>query len=289
IWIPLALGTAFSTGTADALSKQLLKKNSVQIVSMARWGGAALFLFPFLFFVSGPSDQRVFWQAVLTALPLEIIAILSYQTALKLSPLSTSIPYLAFTPVFLIATGWIFLGETPSTIGIVGTCLVTLGAAFLQGGHLKPGEQKWKILLPRTKGAYLMLLVAFIYSITSALAKKATLVSNPYYFSAVYNGVILLALLPLTLISKKPTKQESFKTTWWLFAGLGLLEALTFILQFNAFLYVELAYSISIKRLSLLIAVFYGWFFFKESDVISKMFAAFVMLTGAVLVLFARP
>jgi drug/metabolite transporter (DMT)-like permease len=54
---------------------------------------------------------------------------------LKVSPLSLTVPYLAFTPVLLIFTSYFLLGETLAGQGIAGVMLITLGGYFLQGGN----------------------------------------------------------------------------------------------------------------------------------------------------------
>jgi uncharacterized membrane protein len=55
-------------------------------------------------------------------------------------------------------------------------------------------------------------------------------------------------------------------------------------LQFHAFQQVEAAYVIAIKRLSLLLAVFYGWFIFKETGIKSRFFGALLMFIGAIMI-----
>ena len=54
-----------------------------------------------------------------------------YMRAIRESPLSLTLPYLAFTPVFNILTGYIFLGEQVSSAGMAGIVLVVCGAWLL--------------------------------------------------------------------------------------------------------------------------------------------------------------
>eukprot|EP00198_Chlamydomonas_reinhardtii_P002664 XP_001692000.1 predicted protein [Chlamydomonas reinhardtii] len=54
-----------------------------------------------------------------------------YQRAVCMSPLSLTIPYLAFTPAILIVTAYIFLGELPGSSGVAGVCVVALGGYLL--------------------------------------------------------------------------------------------------------------------------------------------------------------
>src|ERR1017187_1629453 len=50
-----------------------------------------------------------------------------YFRALQISPLSMCIPFLAFTPVFLIPSTYIILGQKPEPIKLLGVLLIVAG------------------------------------------------------------------------------------------------------------------------------------------------------------------
>ena len=112
MWFFLSLLAALGLATADALTKRFFsdlppyRMGVVRILSTAPWMVLAL-----LFLPSAVPD-RSFWLAIAAALPLELAAFFLYMRALKLSPLSLSLPFLAFTPVFMILTGRFILGES---------------------------------------------------------------------------------------------------------------------------------------------------------------------------------
>jgi uncharacterized membrane protein len=54
-----------------------------------------------------------------------------YQRALHVSPLSVTVPYLAFTPVLLLFTGYVVVHESPSSQGLLGVLVVTVGGYLL--------------------------------------------------------------------------------------------------------------------------------------------------------------
>jgi drug/metabolite transporter (DMT)-like permease len=210
-----------------------------------------------------------------------VAASLMYQTALHSSPLSLCVPFLAFTPVFLLGLAWIFLKEVPTPLGILGVVLVTAGAFFIQSDGKNSPLQIFKNLFQQ-KGPILMLGVAFIYSLTSVLAKRALIASSPFYFSGVYYFLIVLGLLPVQW--KRPNwKQELISKPKW-FAAIGVCEALSFLLQFHAFLFAKTAYVIAVKRLSLLFAVLYGAIFFNEEKILRRTVGALLMIGGAGLI-----
>jgi uncharacterized membrane protein len=59
------------------------------------------------------------------------IANVLYFRALQVSPLSLCIPFLAFTPIFLIPTGFVMLGELPPAAKLLGVVLVVIGSVVL--------------------------------------------------------------------------------------------------------------------------------------------------------------
>ncbi len=275
MWFPLSLIAALLVGCSDALAKKTLEKTRSQTMAWVRPGWALFFLVPFLFWAKPPASPWEFWQPVLYAIPLEIIASLVFHHALQTSPLSTTAPYMAFTPVFVLLTGWIFLGESLPIQGMIGIVCVTVGALALQPPTLsKMG-----------KGSLLTLLVAFIYSFTAVLAKKAMLASSPLYFCTVYYGMLAIGLLPFQRGSKSWARELFAHPK--AFALLGLLEALGLVIQFTAFQSGNTAYVIAIKRLGLLFSVFFGWLIFQEKNFLSRILAAGLMTVGAVLIVLA--
>lgn len=272
MWFPLSLITALIVGCSDAIAKKTMEKTRPQTMALVRPGWAIFFLIPFALGAQRPVSLWEFWEPVLYAIPLEVVASLVFHHALKSSPLSTTIPYMAFTPVFVLLTGWFFLGEIISFQGAMGIACVTMGALALQPPSLSKAG----------KGALLILLVALIYSVTAVLAKKAMVASSPVYFGAVYYTLLAVCLIPFQTGSPQWGKEFFARPT--LFALIGLLEAAALVLQFTAFQSGNVAYVIAIKRLSLLLSVFFGWIIFREKHFLWRILAAGLMATGAVLI-----
>src|SRR5258708_15447404 len=67
-------------------------------------------------------------------------ATLLYLGALQASPLSLCVPFLAFTPIFVIGTGYFMLGELPSTAKLAGVVLVVVGSLVM---HRKLVAVSW--------------------------------------------------------------------------------------------------------------------------------------------------
>ena len=101
---------------------------------------------PFLALVglglSLPQLTPPFWFIVAAMLPLEAAAMLLYMQALRVCHLSLCVPFLAFTPVFLIFTGWLVLGERLNRWGVAGTVLIALGSYILGLGADGNGQDR---------------------------------------------------------------------------------------------------------------------------------------------------
>ena len=138
-WFLLSLTAALGLATADALTKRFFsdlapyRMGVVRILSTAPWMVLALLFLP------AAVPDRTFWLAIAAALPLELAAFFLYMRALKLSPLSLSLPFLAFTPVFMILTGRLILDEALTAGGVLGILLIVLGAYVLNLSKMKSG------------------------------------------------------------------------------------------------------------------------------------------------------
>lgn len=281
-WIIIALMAGMGAATSDALVKRFFSGLSPYEMGLIR----LLYSLPwtiFIFiFIPWPRTDLTFWVCIATALPLEITAFLIYMKALKYSPLSNSIPFLAFTPIFVILTGWVVLGEKVSSGGFAGIILIVAGSYVLNLSKIAAGwVQPFKTAFQETGSRY-MILISFIYSLTSIIGKLAILHSEPVFFGAIYTILMTAVVALLWPFSKARSRSFLAKPA----AGivLGLAVAFTVICHMIAISRIEAAYMISIKRTSLLFSVLYGAFWFKEEKIRERVAGALLMLTGIFLI-----
>ncbi|KAI5075794.1 hypothetical protein GOP47_0009870 [Adiantum capillus-veneris] len=90
-----------------------------------------------------------FLQIIVVSAGIKVLAGFLYQRALHLSPLSVTVPYLAFTPVLLVFTSFVMMHEEPSYQGLLGVVVVTIGGYLL--ALEQPGETETKREKPKTK------------------------------------------------------------------------------------------------------------------------------------------
>jgi len=288
-WVILSLASAFFLATSDALAKKAVQDENEYLVAWFR----LLFTLPVLvitiLFIPWPSLDRDFYRAFIIALPVELITIVLYMKALKLSPLGMTLPFLALTPVFLISVSYLLLGEEVSLAGAGGILLIAAGGYILNIHTL--GKGRWEPVrsILREKGALMMIGVAFLYSITSSLGKIAITHSSPLFFGTSYFIALNIAFLPVALLKGRGTAKEFIRAGKYkrLFYP-GVFYALMVVTHMEAMSMTKVAYMISVKRTSLLMGVIYGYFLFQEKHMKGRFIGALLMFAGFVLVVSSR-
>lgn len=277
--------TALSSATGDAVLKAGYSHLSPGRMAVVRSIAPLPFLLPVLFFIRWPILDIAFYKTVAILLPFEILALVLYMKALKTSPLSLTIPFLAFTPVFIVITGWMILGEKVSPAGLAGILLTVSGTYML---HFN--MRQWGLLEPfraivREKGSVLMLGVAAIYSITSVLGKRAVQQSDPIFFACFYFLILGLVVPPVMLLaeSRAGSIRECFRPSLpWI--GIGLSQAIMVMTHMWAISLVTAAYMIAVKRTSLIFSVIYGKLFFREEHMPQRLTGACLMALGVAII-----
>ena len=283
-WFIYALVCALSLATADALSKKALDDNTdPYIVAWARTGYAAPFIAVIIPFIDIPELDSVFFVITFLAIPLDIIAVLLYIRAIKVSPLSLTLPFLSLTPIFLIVTSYIILGEKPDKFGFIGIILVVIGAYLLNVHTISQGFLAPFRAIAKEKGSVLMIIIAFIFSIGACLGKIAVQHSSPAFFSVIY--IFLLSLFLFIIISFKSKHFLSKSISRPVpFIFIGMLIAIMIVTHLKAISLIEVSYMVSVKRLSILFGVLYGVMFFKETNIKERFLGATVMVSGIILI-----
>jgi drug/metabolite transporter (DMT)-like permease len=285
-WFIFTLLCAWSFATSDVFLKKITRECAFGAYRIAwlRFVLSTPFLILLFPFIELPRIDPSFWLILLLVLPLEICATVFYVEALRRSPLSLTLPFLSLTPVFLLGTAFIILGERPNGGGTFGVLLVGLGGYLLNVHTIRDGPMAPIKAILQEKGSVFMIVCAALYSITACLGKAAALRSSPTFFSISYPILCSLALLPVVLIKEKGAVFSSPKRTIPLFLLMGLFLALMNIFHFLAITRIEASYMISVKRLHLIFGVIYGRVIFKEGYLKERLLGSVLMLTGVFLI-----
>jgi uncharacterized membrane protein len=288
IWVVLSLISAFTLATSDALTKKALAQSNEYLVAWFR----LLFSLPLLLilwiFVPVPKLDYGFYKAFLLALPLEMIAIVLYIKALRISPLSLTLPFLSLTPVVLILVSYIILGEKVSLQGGIGILFIAAGSYTLYLHKIKGGILEPIRAITREKGSLLMITVAIIFSITSSLGKMAIEHSSPLFFAITYFIAVTICFAPIALKMGAPELKSFISERR--FGALvlpGFFFSVMIASHMLAISLTKVAYMISIKRTSLIMGVIYGYILFKEKNIRERLTGATLMFIGFVMIVTA--
>jgi drug/metabolite transporter (DMT)-like permease len=283
-WVFLSLTAAFTLATSDALTKKALTSHNEYIVAWLRLiFSLPLLLIIFFLFIPVPRLDKEFYTAFFLSLPLEILSIVLYIKALRLSPLSLTLPFLALTPVFLIFVSYVMLGEKVSFWGAMGILFIAAGSYTLHISKIKEGIFEPLRAITKERGSVLMIGVALIYSFTSSLGKMAIEHSSPLFFGITYFSALALFFTPIAIY-----KGETIRGRAVLSVLLpGVFYSLMVVSHMIAISLAKVAYVISVKRMSLIIGVFYGYLFFKEKNIRERLTGSLLMVIGFIIVVTA--
>jgi drug/metabolite transporter (DMT)-like permease len=283
LWFTLSLLTALAVASHDAWVKKFFSDLSTyEMLSYPMIYSLPLLVLT-LPFVPIPPLDTLFLRAFLISLPINGIAFFLHLRAIQVSPLSLTLPYLSFTPVFMILTGALVLDEMPNAWGIFGIGIICVGGYIL---NLAPGSASFlapfKAVL-REKGSWLMLIVAFAYSLGAVFGKQAIVHSSPLFFAVTFFTVLNLLLLAVFWVCGQ-IRLGAFGARKHEGVAAGLLFFAHIILHAFAISLTKAAYMISVKRLSVIIGLLYGGVIFKEKNLKVRTIGTLLMVAGAVII-----
>jgi len=288
MWFLYSLFSAFSVATSDALCKRAMMETpeSEWLVGWVRLAYAVPFLLMGLWFVPIPPLDATFWIVIACMLPLELGSYVLYLRAIRTSPMSLTLPLLSFTPLFLILTSYLVLGERPTPLGLTGVLMISSGSYLLNLHEIRSGWLGPLRSLLREPGARAMLVVALVYSVTSVLGKVGLQHSSPTFFAIVYFVLLSLIFTPISFWRAQPAARNLVAQPVR-FVLIGFFYFSMILFHYLALESVAVPYMISVKRTSMVFSVLYGWALFHESHIRQRLLGCAVMLAGACLIAFA--
>lgn len=158
--------------------------------------------------------NHLFWISVCISGTINIITSYLYNRSIQISTLSATVPFLSFTPAFLLVVGFLVLGEVPSFWGVVGILIAVMGGFWLQisnsmitsasmQSHKEAYQQAQSegitttaavdiLLHPShaSKGSMYMIAVSFLWSISNAFDKIGVSNSSPLVYGAFIQVIV---------------------------------------------------------------------------------------------------
>lgn len=238
-----------------------------------------LIVLPLMFFISFGALSLPYSFILLCSTVLNAIATVTALKAVKYGDLSLVGPLSAFTIPFLLITGFFIAWESPNMYGIFGVFFIFLWSYFLQIWEIKKGLFGPVQAIYKNRWARYMLVTAIIWSVTIPLDKLWIVEYWVFQWMFMLNIAIAVLMTFYTYIFSKRSfhelsnikalKKISLLTVlWWV-----MLLIQMFALKLTLSIYV-----VSIKRASWIFSIIFWALFFKEKNIMQKIFAVSIML-----------
>jgi drug/metabolite transporter (DMT)-like permease len=279
-WVPIAIVTAVGFAASNTYAKALTSRAHVYVVT---WSMLALTI-PWAALALAregvPPIEEGFYLAAFISVAVNMVGTTLSVKALSLSPLSLTLPFLAFTPLFMLVPSWVVLREAPDALGLTGVFLIVAGGYSMHLDKIRRGFLAPVRAIASEKGSLIMLLVAAIWSISAVFDKVATVASSPSFYTTFFPAAFGVCYFPFMIYGarKTPVTRDLLPR----FVLLGLLTAVMTLSQFTAISMTVASYVIAIKRAGMVLSVVFGYFFFKEKHLRARLTGAVLMTAGVI-------
>ncbi|MDP3726783.1 MAG: DMT family transporter [bacterium] len=285
MWFLLSLFFAFWSSIGVSIAKRVLKNTDVLVFIAFGNLLSAIAVGTFLFFRGIPQVDSVFWINIAIAAGLGILVNISYISAIKIAPISLTMPMAAATPVVATISGFLLRGETTTVLKLLGVLTIVFGAYLLNISEIKNGIIEPLKALFKNRGVQLMLLAQALVGLTPVFEKNAIFHTTP-------REPLMVSFASLLFLSgfffpfmfariKNPLAQ--FKRNFWWFVLPAPIGALAAWAVFTAYSLTNIGYVTAILKLSMLFTILWGALFFKEERIKERLLGASVMVLGTIL------
>lgn len=248
------------------------------------------------YFAGGTIKSVDYVVPAVIGLALNVAANLCFVRAVHISDLSTTIPMLAFTPVFTAAIANPLLGERPGWLALSGIVAVVVGALLLtstppaaavecEGDTPGPVRTGWRARF-NDPGALLMLVTAACWSTTTVLDKMATRSAPISLHALVINAGVGTSLLIYLLVRRRAAELAGVRERPGVMLGAIVAGTGAFGLQLWAIQGMLVGAVETIKRaIGMLSSIVVGRLAFQETISVRKVLAAVIMAAGTAVIM----
>ena len=299
-WFLLAfISAVFSAASAVSEKKALFSLDAfnfsflISIITL-------LFSIPFFINVNYENIFSVSMQLLFLKTILNAAAFLFVMLSIKNLEISEALPLLALTPGLVAISGVFIINDTLTILEWFGIFLMLAGTYVLEA-HPNTSQREGQFKLLRnffqpftvffkfSKYSY-VILALILFTATSLLDRLLLRDYNlpPYTFMAfqqlfyafIFTVVILVKNRSIFLPVKEVTKK-----TFYLIIVISVFTVIYRYTQIEATKLAPVALVLSVKRLSVLMAIIFGGKLFKEDNLLRRIIAALIILTGTAILL----
>ncbi|MCA9640397.1 MAG: EamA family transporter [Polyangiaceae bacterium] len=279
----IALLSSLGWAAFDASRKGLVRHASpASLVVMFGAGQLPCFLLGMGIW-GAPTLDLGYLRPGLTCLAANVAANLMFFHAVKVSPISRTVPLLALTPVFAALIGYLLLDEHPSPRQWFGIALIVLGAWTLNAGQ---GLKGLVLGVLKERGSVYMALVAGAWAVSATNDKLALPHANVAFHASVQTGGVMLVALFWLLVSGRARELGEARKHWPA-VGAGVVVSVAALgLQLIAIQTLLVSLMEAIKRaLGVVGSVISGRLLFKEAVTRSMLVACALLSLGVFLLM----
>lgn len=279
----LALGVAAALCWAglDVVRKSIVRYASPFAVAVALSVGQLPFFLSWALVDGTWVTTERYWFPALISIAANAMASVLFMVAVKLSPLSRTVPFLSLSPVFSAIIAIPTLGEYPALSHWLGIGLVVTGA-FVLNSDLSRSVRRGLIEEP---GAALMVAVALLWASSTAFDKLAlphsSAAAHTFILSA---GISILLLLWIAALGRLRELRSLRDAPPGLQLGLVGFGVAALALQMLTLQWLWVAVVETLKRgLGVATSILFGRILFHEPLTPAKLTAAVLMISGTAL------
>lgn len=286
IGLLLVLGSAAAYSGVDLTRKLLVARMRGAVLLFYLSIGQAPFFLLWAWFSGALSVGPGYLAPAGASVVLNIAANLLFMEAVRISPLSLTVPFLALTPVFTALLGIPLLGEVPGTVELIGVVVVVAGAFQLNAGSAGIRLRTPLAALLGEPGSRLMVLVALCWSLAMPFDKLALAHADVSVHGFVLSAGVALGALALLLLRWSSFSLHVHSRDWQVLGVSVVISVfgLALLLMSLAYLWVAVAETVR-RAFGSVAALIVGRWVFQEPITTAKVVGVALMSAGVAMIL----
>jgi drug/metabolite transporter (DMT)-like permease len=285
MWFLFASLNPLAEGFRSVVVKKTAKRVDPIIISWSNNFLPSLIFTPFLFFIDLNLNPTALIASTITS-AINAVAVVIYIKAISEGDISEVMPMMSLTPIILLLTSPLLLGEFPPAIGLLGILTIVLGS-YILNVDLKNKDlfAPFKALV-RNKGTRYMLMVASMWGV-SANFDKIAINNSSIMQHIIFMNLFIFISITIYLLIKKQLCWNKVEPVKYNLLAVSAFTAGTYIFHMTALSMTFLAYVVAMKRMSGPISVVLGHFLLKEPNIRARLLGSLIMVGGVILILLA--
>ena len=285
MWFLFASLNPLAEGFRSVIVKKTAARVDPIIISWSNNLLPSILFTPFLFFIDLQLNPTALIASTITS-AINAVAVIIYIKAISEGDISEVMPMMSITPIILLLTSPLLLGEFPPFVGLLGILSIVLGSYILNIDlRNKDIFAPFKSLV-RNKGTRYMLIVSAMWGF-SANYDKIAINNSSILQHLIFMNLFIFISLTIYLLIKKKLRWSKIKPVKYNLLAISTFTVGTYVFHMTALSMTFLAYVVAMKRMAGPISVVLGHYFLKEPNIRARLVGSLVMVGGVIMILLA--